>query len=324
MKDLTPALPDEAGPEPRPGEALVKIRAAGICGSDMHAFHGHDPRRVPPLILGHEAVGECLSGRYRGRNVAINPLIACGICEPCVQGRSNLCADKQMIGMNRPGTFAATVAAPEMNLFPLPEGIPSTTAALTEPTATALHGLRLAARASHRPLAECHCLVIGGGAIGLLTALILRWHGALSPVVQELNPIRRGTVRSAGFDKVVDPSTDSLSGEAFHLVVDAVGLPATRESALRLVKPGGVVLCLGLQGNGAELDARKLTLGEIAMLGAYTYTPADIQAAIDALSSGVLGNLEWMEVRALRDGARAFDDLDGGRAAAAKIVLVPN
>lgn len=315
---------DEAEPEPRPGEALVRIRAAGICGSDMHAFHGHDPRRVPPLILGHEAAGECLSGRYHGCDVAINPLIACGICEPCSQGRPNLCADKEMIGMNRPGTFAEAVAVPECNLFPLPEGMPGTTAALTEPTATALHGVRLAARASIRPLAECRCLVIGGGAIGLLAALILRWHGVSDPVVHELNPLRRSTVHAAGIERVVDPSSGNVAAEAFHVVVDAVGLPATRASALRAVKPGGVVLSLGLQGNGGELDARKLTLGEITVLGAYTYTPADVRAAIVALHSGALGDIAWMELRALSGGAHAFDDLDGGQVAAAKIVLVPD
>ena len=314
---------EAAEPEPRDGDVLMEVRAVGICGSDMHAYHGHDPRRVPPLILGHEAAGTCLSGRWAGHEVVLNPLVSCGVCEFCIEGRPNLCVDKDMIGMNLPGAMASHLAVPERNLFVLPEGMRHEVAALAEPGATALHGLALVARQSLRPVAESSALVIGAGSVGLLAALILRSWGVADPAIAETNPLRRETAARAGFDQLVDPASTSPKEGRYHIVVDAVGAPSTRTMALGAVRRGGTVLSLGLQGNGGELDARKLTLEEVALLGSYTYTPADIRGAIDSLANGRFGSLEWLETRALGQGAGAFDDLDKGRTGAAKIVLVP-
>jgi L-iditol 2-dehydrogenase len=111
--------------------------------------------------------------------------------------------------------------------------------------------------------------------------------------------------------------------DRYDLVVDAVGGTRTRAAASKAVKPGGVIVHIGLLETGAGLDVRKLTLQEITFVGTYTYAMADFRATVDALSSGVLGPLDWIEARALRDGARAFADLEEGRAAAAKIVLQP-
>ena len=122
---------DAPEPDPGPNDALVEVEAVGICGSDMHAWHGHDPRRVPPLILGHEACGIVLEGAEPGARVVINPLIACGACEFCRTGRSNLCAGRELIGMRRPGAFAERVALPARNLIPVPAGMDPAKAALT-------------------------------------------------------------------------------------------------------------------------------------------------------------------------------------------------
>ena len=94
------------------GEAQIRIEAVGICGSDMHAYHGEDARRVPPLILGHEAAGVIVSGKQAGQQVVLNPLIACGTCEDCRSGRSNLCTNRKLIGMNYPGAFAEFITIP--------------------------------------------------------------------------------------------------------------------------------------------------------------------------------------------------------------------
>lgn len=307
----------------RTGEVIVEIRAAGICGSDMHAFHGHDPRRVPPLILGHEASGVCLTGTYQGRAVALNPLISCHVCAHCAEGRPNLCTAKSMIGLDRPGTMAERVSLPEGNLVPLPQGMHHECAALAEPAATALHGIRLLAEQAVRPLGECEALVVGAGSIGLLCALILRWWGVAEPTVAELNALRRETVTRGGFGQVIDGVADEPQAAAYHLVVDAVGTPATRQLAMRSVRRGGAVLSLGLQAQGGALDARRLTLEEISLLGSYTYTPADFRAAVHALHEGRLGPLDWLETRPLAAGTEAFKDLDAERTAAAKIVLEP-
>ncbi len=323
---------DEPAPEPGSGEALVGIEAVGICGSDMHAWHGHDPRRVPPMILGHEACGTVLEGSSalqfkRGERVVLNPLITCGVCGYCQGGRSNLCPSRELIGMGRPGAFAERIAVPERNLIPVPEGLAPAEAALTEPCATAWHALVLAARACWRPVPECRALVIGGGSVGLLGGLILQAWGARHVLLAETNRLRRRTADAAGletFDPLADreaKASDSAGG--FDLVLDAVGSTATRASAISSVRPGGVIAHVGLQNWAGEFDARTLTLSEITLIGIYTYTDADLRASLTALHDGRLGSLEWIEKRPLAEGAQAFDDLNAGRTAAAKVILTP-
>lgn len=330
MKALVYTAPNEVTyrdePDPRlaAGEALLEIEAVGICGSDLHAYHGHDPRRAPPLILGHELAARIVDGPGAGRRVTVNPLITCGRCEYCVQGRNNLCANRTMIGMTRPGGFAERMTIPVGSLIDIPQDMDPRRAALTEPAATALHAVNLAMRALVRPLPEAEVLVIGGGAIGLLTALLLARYGARGIHLAETNPLRRASAQAAApaarlFDPLAAPAAES----AFDLVLDAVGGKATRNAALRSVKPGGVVLHIGLMDWASEIDMRKLTLAEITLIGTYTYSTADLRATVDALHRGVFGDLAWVETRPLAAGAEAFADLHHGRSAAAKIVLEP-
>ncbi len=313
---------DAPEPEPRPGDALVKVEAVGICGSDMHAWHGHDPRRVPPLILGHEACGRVLDGPEPGTRVVFNPLITCGACEFCQSGRSNLCAARELIGMRLPGAFAERVALPARNLIPVPEGMNPAKAALSEPCATAWHALALAARASWRPIPECRALVIGGGSVGLLGGLILKAWGARAVRLAETNRLRRESAAAAGLD-AFDPLAAPAEAAAFDLVLDAVGAVTTRAASLAAVRPGGVISHVGLQSWAGEFDARTLTLSEVTLIGVYTYTDADLRASLAALHDGRLGPLDWIEERPLAEGGQAFQDLDAGRTPAAKIILRP-
>ena len=316
------AYRDAPEPEPRPGEALVKVDAVGICGSDMHAWHGHDPRRVPPLILGHEACGTVLAGPATGGRVVFNPLGSCGGCDFCQEGRANLCPERELIGMRLPGAFAERIAIPARNLIPVPDEMDPAKAALTEPCATAWHGLTLAARAAWRPIPESRALVIGGGSVGLLAGLILKAWGAREVQLAETNPLRRETAAAAGlsdFDPLVTPAESA----GFDLVFDAVGAAATRAAAIAAVRPGGVIAHVGLQDWAGDFDTRTLTLSEITFLGVYTYTDADLRASLAALYDGRLGTLDWIEERPLAEGGLAFRDLDAGRSAAAKIVLRP-
>lgn len=314
---------DEPDPSVAPGEVLIEVEAVGICGSDMHAYHGHDPRRVPPLILGHELAGRIVEGPGAGARVTVNPLITCGTCEWCLEGRDNLCAHRTMIGMTRPGGFAQYVSTAARSVVALPDGMPPRVAAVTEPAATALHAVHLAQRALVRPLAECRVLVLGGGAIGLLATLLLQSHGVRHVQVAETNPLRRAAVARATTATVYDPAAEAPAVAASDLVIDAVGAKATRSAALAAVKPGGVVMHIGLLDWESEIDMRKLTLAEITLIGTYTYATMDVRAAVRALHEGAFGDLAWVEERPLADGARAFRDLHDGRAGAAKILLRP-
>jgi len=320
-------LLDRPMPEALPGEVVLKIEAVGICGSDMHAWHGHDPRRKPGLVLGHEFVGSIVAsqapGFERGTRWTGNPLIVCGRCEYCVQGRTNLCANRTMVGMTRPGAYAEYMSIPAASLIAMPQDMAALSAALTEPAATAWHALNLSMRVLVRPLHECRVLVIGGGAIGMLSGLLLKQLGVVTLTLTELNPLRRAAAVRAIGCAAVDPRAEPLAEAAFDYVIDAVGAKATRAQAFVAVKPGGVIMHVGLQDWASEIDMRKLTLAEVTLLGTYTYTTADLRATVDALSRGVFGDLSWVEARSLADGAQAFVDLDLGRSAAAKIVLKP-
>lgn len=330
MKALVYTAPDEVTyrDEPAPaaaeGEVLLRIEAVGICGSDMHAYHGHDPRRVPPLILGHEFCGTIVEGPGRGRRTTGNPLITCGTCEFCVQGRDNLCANRTMVGMTRAGAYAELMSIPARSLVEVPQDMAPVKVALVEPAATALHALNLVMRASLRPLPECAVLVIGGGAVGMLSALLARSYGVRRLSVAETNPLRRASVERAVGCPTFDPRAGGGPADGtIDVVVDAVGAKATRAAAFAAVKPGGVVMHIGLQDWASEIDMRKLTLAEVTLIGTYTYTTADLRATVAALHGGVFGDLAWVEERPLAAGAAAFRDLAAGRSAAAKIVLRP-
>ena len=329
MKALVYTAPNEVTyrDEPEPvfgdGDVMIEVDAVGICGSDLHAYHGHDPRRNPPLILGHELVGRIVKGPGTGRRATVNPLITCGHCEYCVQGRDNLCSNRTMIGMTRAGGFAERVATAARSVIDIPQDMDSRAAAVTEPAATALHAINLSMKSLVRPLPECKVLVLGGGAIGILSALLLRHYGVRHVTVAETNALRRASLEKAAGCATYDPRETTPAANSVDYVIDAVGSAPTRQAAIAAVKPGGVVMHVGLQDWASEIDMRKLTLAELTLLGTYTYSTADLRAAVAALHGGAFGDLAWVEERPLSEGARAFRDLHEGRTAAAKILLRP-
>ncbi len=311
-------------PDPEPGEdALIRVAHVGICGSDMHAWAGHDERRPAPLILGHEVSGTVVGGPGKGRRVAVNPLVTCGACAVCRSGRDNLCGMRQIISMPpREGAFAELLAMPAGNLIAIPDGVPTEKAVLAEPLACGWHAVRLAQRALEPPIEGARCLVIGGGAVGLGAALVLAARGVPEIHIAETNPARRVIVGRAGDFRVYDPAAGK-GPEAVDLVIDAAGFEATRALASAAVRPGGAILHVGLGSAAGGLDIRRMTLQEITFIGTYTYSAADFRETADAIFSGGLGALDWAEIRPLSEGARAFADIGAGRAAAPKIVLMP-
>ncbi len=319
----TLALQDLPEPPALDDEPLVQIDAVGICGSDMHGYLGHDPRRVAPLVLGHEACGTVLEGDRAGERVVLNPLVTCGRCTPCRQGRTNLCPHRELIGMARPGAFAERIRMPSRNLIGVPALLDPAHAALTEPCATSVHALGLADRSLHRPIHEGRALVIGGGSVGLLAALLLQARGCRDVTLAETNPARRDSAATQPGLQVRDPAEDRTDPEHYDLVVDAVGGTMTRAAACAAVKAGGTIVHIGLMHDTGGLDVRRLTLAEITFVGCYTYTQLDLVAAVQALAAGALGDLGWIEERALADGPGAFADLHAGTVAAAKVVLRP-
>ncbi len=316
---------DAADPVRSHSDALIRIEAVGICGSDMHAYLGHDDRRPAPLILGHEAAGTVIEGDGVGKRVTVNPLVSCGKCRDCRSGRNNICQNRQIISMPpREGAFAELLAMPTSNLIEIPDHVSSEHAALAEPLACGWHAVRLAESSCELPLADAACAVIGGGAIGLGAALVLKARGAQNVHLAETSPERRATIEQIDGIIVYDPMSDGgpVAGSA-DIVVDGVGFDSTRAAASKLVRHGGVIVHVGLGSAAGGLDIRRMTLQEITFIGTYTYTPQDFRETAQAIFDGRLGALDWIEQRPLSEGASAFADILSGNLAAPKIVLRP-
>ena len=305
---------DVPDPEPGAGEVLVRIDSVGICGSDMHAYLGHDDRRPAPLILGHEGAGVTADGR----RVTVNPLVSDPGSAASRSGRENLCPARQIISMPpREGAFADCISIPERNLIEVPAHITLEQAALAEPIAVSWHAVRLGLAALH-PADERRAHVIGGGAIGLAAALALGAMGLRQVTLSEPNPTRAAYLRDNCDIDVVDTPEQGIP-----LVIDAVGYAATRAVASALVSPGGVILHIGLGSSEGGLDIRRITLQEITLIGTYTYTAQDFRDTCTAMFDGRLGPLDWVETRRLPDGAAAFADIRAGRTLAPKTILKP-
>ncbi len=309
---------DVPDPMPGDGEHLVKVEAVGICGSDMHAYLGHDARRPAPLILGHEAAGVIVGGPRNGARVTVNPLVACRTCPACLSERENLCPNREIISMPpREGAFAQYIAMPGRNLIDVPDAVPLNIAALAEPLAVSWHAAKLALAGLH-PAMERRALIIGGGAIGLAAALALKAMGVEDITVAEPNAARRAFL----VERCGQVAVDKANGQ-FPIVIDAVGYAATRAIASALAAPGGVIAHVGLGDGSGGLDVRRMTLQEITLIGTYTYTAQEFRDTAQAIYDGRLGPLDWVHHQPLENGAQCFADLRAGNVAAPKTVLDP-
>lgn len=320
VEQPTPDL-DKNPPIP---QALIQIEACGICGSDVHAWHGHDERRRPPLILGHEISGEVIgstNAQWLGKRVTINPFITCGNCRYCQSNRENICENRKMAGLNLPGGFAEFMLIPEKCLILIPDALDSVAAALTEPVAVCLHGIALSKKYGTNNKHEA-ILVIGAGAIGLVTALILQSEGYTNIILCDNNSLRLDNAGKTFKGTLINNTKQALT-DKFDTIFDCVGSDITRNISTDQIADGGCIMHLGLQKNGGGFNARRLTIGEIAFIGTFTYTLQELHQALEFINSGKLGNLSWLEKRPLADGQQAFKDIHSTKTPKAKIVLIP-
>ena len=319
---------EEKDPIAKPGESLVKVKASGICGSDMHAFHGNDERRLPPLILGHEVSGTSLDGKFKNKEVVINPLISCDKCDYCHNKREHLCPKRTMIGMSTPvkreGGLAELVSVPEKNIFEVPKKLSIKEAALAEPAAVALHAVLLAEQNLKKPLSECKILIQGAGAIGLLCGLVLNKEKKSTNIIMS-DPNKKRLDDCAKYLKAnfVSPNDKSIKENNFDLILESVGLEVTRHQAIKSIAPGGTIVHIGLTQPSGTFDFKKLTIQEITLVGTYCYTNKDFQKTLEILTEKKLGDLGWIEYRDLKKGSEAFNEIHNGSCIAPKIILIP-
>jgi len=318
---------EEKDPKVVKGESIVKVHASGICGSDMHAYHGKDNRRIPPLILGHEISGTIDKGKFAGKKVILNPLITCGDCEYCSNGREHLCNKRIILGMNKPierqGGFAEYVSIPDKNIYELPKNLKMKHAPIAEPCAVALHAVELGEKELSKTLKKSKVMVIGAGAIGLLCGLILsKVKKCQNITIVEPNDKRLNEALKYLKAKGSKPNSSLISDNQFDVVFDTVGMEVTRQQAIRCIKPGGTIIHIGLTQPSGSFDFRKTTLQEITFIGTYCYTNRDFEKTLSILNEKKIGSLDWIEYRNLSEGASAFQQIHNGTCSSPKIILL--
>ena len=319
---------EENNPKEIQGESIIKVKASGICGSDMHAYHGKDERRNPPLILGHEVSGISINGKFKDKTVVLNPLIVCDNCQYCNSDREHLCPKRTMVGMSKPiqreGGLAEFVSIPDKNIYLIPAELDINESALTEPTAVCIHAVQLSEKNSKKKLSECKILIQGAGAIGLLCGLILSKEKNCNNItMSDPNKLRLDECSKYLNAKFVDPKNKELNENKFDIVFDTVGLEISRKQAINTIYPGGVIIHVGLTQSTGSFDFKKLTIQEITLVGTYCYTNKDFKNTIDILAKKKLGSLKWIEYRELKKGPEAFKQIHEGKCIAPKVVLIP-
>jgi 2-desacetyl-2-hydroxyethyl bacteriochlorophyllide A dehydrogenase len=298
-------MQDVAEPEPGDGDVIVEVKGSGICGSELHGFRSLGFRK-PPLVMGHEIVGLDAAGR----RVAVNPLLTCGRCDLCVRGLPQVCRERELLGVHRPGGFAERVAVPAAALHELPDGVDWEAAAMVEPLANALHALRQVPE-----IRDARVGVIGAGAIGLLCLLVARRLGAGHVTVVDPSEGRLATASRLGADE----TGPSLTQE-YDAIVDAVGLPTTRADSVLRVRPGGYAVWIGLAKAEATIDGNELVRGERHVVGTFAYRPEEFAEAV-ALSAAC--DLGWSTGVPLDDAQRVFMALAEGRSDIVRAVIRP-
>jgi threonine dehydrogenase-like Zn-dependent dehydrogenase len=318
---------------PRPsladGEVLVRVSNCGICGSELETFKTRNERRRPPLVMGHEFCGFVEQVRrtqgswVEGDQVIAHALVHCGECVPCRRGDTNLCINRQLFGMHRPGAFAEYVAVPERALIPCPQGLSSETAVFAEPLANGLNAMRQGAAQR-----KSRVVVIGAGPIGLMCALAAKQVYKSNVVVADLVPQRLDAARRVGADLTVNVLHQDLvheirdywGGGNAEFAIDAVGSAETKSLSLDLIEPGGMAVWVGLHQDKISFDSYALTLAQKSIGGSYSGSSDDLRQAAQLLASGIL-DTGWVKKFQLEDGENGFRQMLDGKGDNIKAIL---
>lgn len=319
-------------PDAKPGddEALIRVRACGICGSDIHGWDGSSGRRNPPLIMGHEAAGEIVRvGRAvknwsAGERVTFDSTIYCGDCENCRSGRVNLCESRRVLGVapaeyRQHGAFAEYVAVPTRILYRLPESLSFTHAAMVEPVSIAVHAVQ---RVRIAPTDTA--VVVGSGMIGLFVVQALRWAGAKRIVAVDLEPSRLALARQLGATDTLQSNLCDVpseiakltGGQGAELAFEVVGISATTQLALASLRRGGAAVLVGNLASKIDFPLQSVVTREITLYGSCS-SAGEYPLCLELISRGVMQvdpmisaiaplseGADWFEKLSAKDGAR--------------------
>ncbi|HEY3743726.1 MAG TPA: galactitol-1-phosphate 5-dehydrogenase [Bryobacteraceae bacterium] len=326
-------------PDPEIGadDLLVRVRACGICGSDIHGYDGSTGRRIPPLIMGHEAsgevaeVGSAVKDIRVGDRVTFDSMISCGQCYFCRRGQINLCDNRMVMGVSpgeyrRHGAFAEYVAVPRRIAFKMPDGLKFEHAAMIEPVSVVVHAAGLA---------KVHlgdtAVVVGTGMIGLLAVQALRAAGYGRVIAVDLEDQKLAMAKQLGADEVLNPKNCDVPKEIYamtggigaDLAMECVGATSPIKTAIASVRKGGTVTLLGNLSPTIDFPLQPVVTREIAVLGSCA-SSGEYPACLDLLARGAIRVEPIISAIApLAEGASWFARLYGHDAGLMKVLLQP-
>ncbi|HEX6963858.1 MAG TPA: galactitol-1-phosphate 5-dehydrogenase [Lacipirellula sp.] len=324
-------------PEMGPREVLVRVGACGICGSDVHGYDGSTGRRIPPLVMGHEAagvieqVGQDVRDFAIGDRVTFDSTVSCGECDYCRTGRINLCDNRQVLGVScgdyrRHGAFAEYVAVPQRILYKLPESLPLEHAALIEAVSVAVHAVK---RSPPEP--QDDVLVVGAGMIGLLVIQVLRHHGCRRLIAVDVDDDRLQLALKLGATDVINARTEEAANQVLELTAgrgvaaswEVVGTTATVQTAVNAVRKGGSVTMVGNVSPNIELPLQAVVTRELSLFGSCA-SSGEYPECIELMASGAVDVSPLISAATSLEEAPAwFDRLYRREPGLMKVVVKP-
>ena len=323
-------------PAPASDEVLVRVAACGICGSDVHGYDGSSGRRIPPLVMGHEAAGIVaeaganVNGFKKGDRVTFDSTVYCGECANCKRGEVNLCDRRQVLGVScgdyrRNGAFAEFVVVPARIIHRLPDNLSFSEAALLEAVAVALHAVSLAPIQS-----ESKALVVGAGTIGLLVQQALAVAGCSPVFVSDVDATRLKLSASLGAATILGSGSDLVNeilrltdGRGVDIAIEAVGINQTVATAINATRKGGCVVLVGNVAPEVTLPLQTVVTRQIRLQGSCA-SAGEYPRAIELMSSGKINVKPLITaVAPLTDGPQWFERLHAREPNLMKVVLQP-
>ncbi|MCC9658052.1 galactitol-1-phosphate 5-dehydrogenase [Rhodopirellula halodulae] len=328
---------DVEEPEVGADDVLVQVEACGICGSDIHGYDGSTGRRIPPLVMGHEAagvvvqVGENVTDLEVGARVTFDSMVSCGKCQFCREGHGNLCDNRMVLGVScgdyrRHGAFAERISVPRRIVYRLPDSLPFEHAALVEAVSVAVH----AAEVTPIRLGDT-AVVVGAGMIGLLAVQAVRAAGATQVIAVDLNDKRLETAGSLGADvllradqvDVPEKVRELTGGRGADVALEVVGATPTVKTAIESVRKGGAVTLVGNVSPTIELPLQSVVTREIRLQGTCGCN-GEYPQCIDLMNRGVINVEPLITAKiSLADGPKWFERLYAGDAEQMKVLVCP-
>jgi len=319
-------------PEPASGELLLRMKRIGVCGSDIHVYHGKHALTSYPVVQGHEVsgvvekVGRGVRGFKPGDRVTLQPQVYCGKCYPCTHGAYHICDHLKVIGFQTTGAASEFFAVPASKVLKLPPGMDLDHGAMVEPAAVAVHALGRSTGVDGKKV-----LVLGAGPIGNLVAQAALGFGAAQVLITDLSDFRLGIARECGIALTVNPAKSDLAAEVRRhfgedkadLILECVGAQATIAQAVSVARKGTDIVVVGVFGQKPAVDLGTVQDRELRLVGTLMYREPDWRRAIELIGGGKvkLGPL-ITDHFSFAEYKKAYEHIEAHRDRAVKVIVV--